>query len=49
MDKDYFVEILFDTYSTITLMRINIAEASDMPTEDGPLRQLLKELEDVAG
>jgi len=27
MDKDYFVEILFDTHCTITQMRINIAQA----------------------
>jgi len=27
MDKDYFVEILFDTYCTITQMRINIAQS----------------------
>ena len=27
MDKDYFVEILLDTYCTITQMRINIAKA----------------------
>jgi len=27
MDKDYFVEILLDTYCTITQMRINITQA----------------------
>jgi len=27
MHKDYFVEILLDTYCTITQLRINIAEA----------------------
>jgi len=26
MDKDYFLEILLDTYCTITPMRINIAQ-----------------------